>query len=255
MMISNETFTSRPALLLTNTKVHIWHASLDQPVEVLQKLGFVLSEEEIGRAERFRYRQHRQYFIAGRGILRFLLSQYTGIAPGQIQFAYTQSGKPLLTSRDETMDICFNLAHAGGLVLYAFTCGRRIGIDLEAIRPIEEMDEVAKMNFSPQEYQKFQMIHEEARLTAFYNCWTRKEAFVKAIGDGRSYPLQDFEVSLAPGETARLISLQGSQRRASNWSMHDLRTRDGHVAALVVEGNGYSISHRQWTPPHFFRDL
>jgi len=254
MVISSETFVSQPSLKLTTAKVQIWQASLEQPVEVIQKLEALLSEEEAQRANRLRYRQHRQFFIARRGILRHLLSQHTGADPEKIQLVYTQSGKPLLSSLDETSDICFNLAHSGRLGVYVFTRGRRVGIDLEAIRFVNEMDRVAEMNFSPEEYRKFETIGEGERSAAFYRCWTRKEAFLKAVGDSVSCPLQEFEVSLEPGAPAELLAVRGSKEQAQKWSMHDLRIQDGYAASLVVEGDGYSISHKQWAYSNFLSE-
>lgn len=235
------------SLHVANTKVHIWHASLQQPVEVVQKLEAVLSEEERQRADRFRFAEHRQSFVVGRGILRFLLSRYTGIRPEQIPFKYTLTGKPFLANGDSSPEVCFNLSHSGQVALYAFSWGQQVGIDVESIRPIEEMDQVAKTNFSPGEYQKFQRVSKQHRVEAFYKCWTRKEAFIKAAGDGLTFPLQDFEVSLEPGVPAQLLAVRGSSEEANRWTMHDLKTWDGYAAALVVEGKDHSISNKQWS--------
>jgi 4'-phosphopantetheinyl transferase len=133
------------------------------------------------------------------------------------------------------------------VALYAFSWGQQVGIDVESIRPMEEMDLVAKTNFSPGEYQTFQRVSKQHRVEAFYNCWTRKEAFIKATGDGLTFPLQEFEVSLEPGVPAQLLAVRGSSEEANRWTMHDLKTRDGYAAALVVEGKEHSISHKQWS--------
>jgi 4'-phosphopantetheinyl transferase len=111
---------------------------------------------------------------------------------------------------------------------------------------MEEMDLVAKRIFSPDESDKFQKISERERLRAFYNCWTRKEAFIKAIGEGLSFPLQKLEISFEPDLPARLLSVADSVEQTNKWSMHDIKSWDGYAAALVVEGNDYSISHKQW---------
>jgi 4'-phosphopantetheinyl transferase len=112
---------------------------------------------------------------------------------------------------------------------------------------MEEMDQVAEINFSTREYEDLKKVSEQNRLRAFYNCWTRKEAFIKAIGDGLSFPLQDFDVSLEPDMPAQLLMVHGSGEDAYHWSMHDLKTQDGYAAALVVEGSDHSISQKQWT--------
>jgi 4'-phosphopantetheinyl transferase len=249
MIVSNQSATGWSDFRVDNTKVHVWHASLQQPVEVIQKLEAVLSEEERKRADRFRFAKDRQSFIVGRGILRNLLSRYTGIKPEEIQFKYNPAGKPFLANEEADPEICFNLSHAGQLVLYAFSWRGQVGIDVECIRPMEEMDQVAEINFSRAEYARFKKVSPQDRLRAFYNCWTRKEAFIKAIGDGMSFPLQEFEVSLEPDVPAQLLTVHGSSEGANHWTMHDLKTRDGYAAALVVEGIDHSICHKQWIYP------
>jgi 4'-phosphopantetheinyl transferase len=246
MIVLNQKAIRWSSFCVTNTKVHVWHAALQQPVEVVQKLHALLSEEERQRAERFRFQEHRNTFIVSQGILRYLLSRYTGIEPGRILFKYNLAGKPFLANEEVVPEIYFNLSHASQLVLYAFSWGRQVGIDVECIRPMEEMDLVAEGIFSPGEYGRFRKISEKDRLRAFYHCWTRKEAFIKAVGEGLSFPLQDFEVSFEPGERAELVSIQGSLEKASQWAMHDLKASDGYAAALVVEGKEHSITQKQW---------
>ncbi len=231
---------------LVNTKVHIWHASLEQPLEVVQKLETILSDEERERAGRFRYQEHRQSFIVSHGILRSLIHRYTGIRPDQIEFKYNLAGKPHLAGLESVSDLSFNLSHAGLLALFAFSWGRRVGIDVEHLRPMEEMDQVAERNFSSREYKRFQKLIERDRLRAFYNCWTRKEAFIKAIGDGLSFPLKDLEVTFVPEEPVGILSLHGGQEQAEHWAMYDLKTWEGYAAALVVEGQDHSLTHKQW---------
>ena len=251
MIILNEKTISWSSLKVANNKVHVWHASLEQPSEVVQKLESFLSEEERQRAERFRYQEHQQAFVVSRGILRNLLNRYTGIQPEQIQFKYNVTGKPFLAGMESGTDLSFNLSHSGLLVLYAFCWGRQVGIDVECIRPMEEMDQVAEMNLSHREYRAYKRVSEQDRLKAFYNCWSRKEAFVKAIGDGMSLPMREIEVSLEAHRPAQLLSIQGSLEQANLWTMHDLKTWDGYAAALVVEGRDHTISHKQWTYARF----
>lgn len=234
---------------LTSQDVDVWFASLEQPAAVVTELEVLLTDDEKNRAGRFYFEQHRRFYVAGRGILRVLLSHYTGIEPGEIQFEYTKYGKPFLASRDGFSNICFNLSHSYRYVMYAFTRSHLVGIDIEYIRPIEDMDQIALRNFSADEYQKFRSIDEVDKVQAFFNCWTRKEAFIKAIGEGVSFPLQKFDVSLEPGYPAQLISLFGSPQNAKHWSMHDLRAPDGYAAALVVQGKEHLISQQNWNDP------
>jgi 4'-phosphopantetheinyl transferase len=216
---------------------------------VIQKLESALSEEERQRAEQFRYQAHRLSFVISRGILRNLLYRYTNIQPDQILFKYNLAGKPFLSGEEPLPEIHFNLSHTGNLALYAFSWGGQVGIDVECIRPMEEMDQIAEMFFSTGENIKFQSVSKQDRLRAFYSCWTRKEAFIKAVGQGMSFPLQEFEVSLEPDMPAQLLTIHGSREQANHWSMHDLKTRDGYAAALVVEGKDHSISNKHWTYP------
>jgi 4'-phosphopantetheinyl transferase len=246
MIVFNQKVIGWSSLKVANTKVHVWHASLLQPEEDVRKLEAALSEDERQRAERFRFQEHRRSFIVGRGILRNLLSRYTGIQPDQIMFQYNTAGKPSLAKGNTIPEIHFNLSHSGQLALYAFSWGGPVGIDVERIRPMEEMDHVAEMNFSTGEYKKFQGVSQQDRLRAFYNCWTRKEAFIKAVGDGMSFPMKEFEVSLEPDMPAKLLSVWGSLEEANRWSLHEITSRDGYAAALVVEGKDYSLSHKQW---------
>ncbi len=252
MIVLNQKAIRWSSFCVTNTKVHVWHASLQQPVEVVQKLQAVLSEEERQRAERFRFQEHRNTFIVSRGILRDLLSRYTGIEPGRILFKYNLAGKPFLANEEAVPEIYFNLSHAGQLVLYAFSWGRQVGIDVEMHSANGGDGSGSRSIFSPGEYDRFRKISEKDKLRAFYNCWTRKEAFIKAIGEGVSFPLQDFEVSFEPDMPAQLLTVHGSYEQANLWTMHDLKAQDGYAAALVVEGKDHSISHKQWTDFSFY---
>ena len=240
-----------PVQHLTHADLHVWSASLEQPAEVVEKLRATLSSEESARAERFRFAQHRRFFITSQGILRNLLSRYLEIEPGQIELEYTQTGKPYLASQDGSAGVSFNLSHSGNRVIYAITRNRQVGVDIEFIHSIEDMDLIARRNFSRDEYEDFRSTGQVDRMRAFFNCWTRKEAFIKAIGDGLSFPLQDFTVSLLPGKTAKLLSVASNDNEAARWSMFDLQVANGYTAALVVEGSGFTIQQREW----FFSSL
>lgn len=244
--LANRQNASLPSQSLSNPDVHIWHASLEQPGEAVQALRAFLSEDELKRAERFHYDLHRGHFIAGRGILRHLLSLYTGIEPGQLQLEYTRNGKPFLPGMDGASGIRFNLSHSGGMAVYAFTRGREVGIDIEHQRPIDDMDRIAERNFSAREYTTLRNLPEGEQLEAFYLCWTRKEAFIKAIAEGISFPLQQFDVTLIPGEPARLLSVDGSSEIARRWSMHNLTIAKGYAAALVIEGSDCTLRLHMW---------
>ncbi len=239
--------------------VHVWRAELDQPVWRLQQLAQVLSPEEIKRAERFYFEQHRQRFIVGRGLLRTILSNYLGLEPAELHFHYGDRGKPSLAessgnflaspllkgTEGSLRTLRFNLSHSCDLALYAFTLNREIGIDIEQIRPIE-MEQLSQRFFAPQESAVLLALPAEQRSQAFFNCWTRKEAYIKARGDGLALPLDRFEVTLAPGELARLVSIEGDRSLAGYWSLQELNPGTGYAAAIAVEGQDWRMSCWQW---------
>lgn len=238
---------SPPAgLALEDDDVHVWRADLDQPEPFIRQLAGALSDDERERADRFRFDVHRNHFIVGRGLLREILGRYLNLEPGRLQFCYGQQGKPGLLNSDGDPGLRFNLAHSGQLALCAVTRNREIGVDLEYVRPVLDMDLVAERNFSPRENSVLQALPASERQLAFFNCWTRKEAYIKAIGEGLSRPLDQFDVSLAPGEPARLLWVAGNPQEASCWSLRELAVAAGYVAALAVEGQDWSLTCRQW---------
>lgn len=231
---------------LKDDDVHVWRAGLEQPEGLIRQLRQTLSAEEQERADRFRFDVHRNHFIVGRGLLREIIGRYLNVEPGRLQFCYGPQGKPGILNSDGDPGLRFNLAHSGQLALCAVTRNREIGVDLEYVRPVLDMDLVAERNFSPRENAVLQALPASERQLAFFNCWTRKEAYIKAIGEGLSRPLDQFDVSLAPGEPARLLWVAGNPQEASCWSLRELAVAAGYVAALAVEGQDWSLTCRQW---------
>lgn len=234
------------SLKLLNNNVHVWRANLDQPAERLHLLRQTLCDDELQRAERFYFERDRARFVVGRGLLRFILSRYLEIAANKLQFCYSSRGKPELAETLNANQIRFNLSHSQELVLYAVTRDRSIGIDVEYIRPMPEAEQIVKSFFSTYENSVFQHLPPDRKQLAFFNCWTRKEAFVKAIGDGLSLPLDRFDVSLTPGEPARLLGIKGDRTYSTRWSLQDLTPAPGYAAALAVEGQGWNLSCWEW---------
>ncbi len=246
MLTTDRTFSSLPELDLMHNSVHIWQASLQQPLDVIFQLSATLSDEEQRRADRFHFENLRNSFIVARGILRLLLARYVHCKPAQLQFDYTSTGKPFLSKLLGNVGICFNLSHSNNLVLYAITQDRQVGIDVEYVRSIPEMLDIAERTFSSEENYQIKHLNRIERQKAFFNCWTRKEAFIKAIGDGMSFPLDQFDVSLKPGDPARILKIFGSEEKAERWSMHELLPAERYSAAFVVEGKGCSIEYQDW---------
>jgi 4'-phosphopantetheinyl transferase len=164
---------------LTENEVHVWFTSLEQPEAASKPLSESLSSDEKERARRFQFNKHRNAYIFARAILRILLANYTGMEASQLLIDNTYHGKPFLVNSTQTQDLNFNLSHSGGFAIYAFTRKRRVGIDLEQIRPISEIEQIAAGNFSPEENRQLREVGESDRLKAFFNCWTRKKDSLK----------------------------------------------------------------------------
>lgn len=232
---------SPASLKLRSDEVHVWLTKLDRSPLFVQRLLCTLTEDERSRAERFYFQLDRGHFIVVRGALRFILSRYLDLAPGQLRFCYSEYGKPSLAKELGGDRVRFNVSHSHGLALFAFTYGREIGIDLERIRPGVIDEHIAERFFSPQETRKLRALPREAQDEAFFKCWTRKEAYIKAKGEGLSMPLDSFEVSLIPGEPAALLSTKGDPQERSRWSLLELFPAPGFVAAVAVQGDDWQL--------------
>jgi 4'-phosphopantetheinyl transferase len=221
-------------IALPDAEIHIWRASLDDYAAHLHRLAAVLSAEEQARAERFHFEQDRHRFIVGRGLLRVILGRYLGLKPARVQFCYGQRGKPRLAEGLVDSGIQFNVAHARQVALYALVRGHAIGVDLEYVRDLPDLDHIAARFFSERENAARLALPAEQRLLGFYNCWTRKEAYIKAIGEGLTCPLDQFDVSLIPGEPVRLLGIAGDAEAADRWSLWALKPAPGYVGALAA---------------------
>jgi len=228
-------------------EVHVWRSSLRLEATGAERLWQTLCEEERLRAERFHFQKDKEAFIAGRGALRVILGRYLNAPPADLRFRYSLYGKPSLTSEHGKGELRFNVSHSAGLALYAVTVSREIGIDIEYIRDHLTYLQIAKRFFSPQEIAMLASLPEHSQRTAFFNCWTRKEAYIKARGEGLSLLLDKFEVSLAPGVPAALLSASGDTREVSRWTLQELTPGPGYVAALAVEGKGWRARCWQWS--------
>jgi 4'-phosphopantetheinyl transferase len=204
----------------------------------LIQLEKCLSRDERARGDHLVCNIDRQRYVVGRGILRILLSGYTNLRPEAIQFQYGPQGKPSLAIPS---DVSFNIAHSAGTALFGFVGNRAIGIDVELERQDLEFDEIAARFFSEAEQAALKSVPTEQRLRAFFTCWTRKEAYIKALGGGLTVPLERFDMTVAPGQPAELIADRGDSKGGTNWTVYDIRPDDGYAAAAVVEGHGGSL--------------
>ena len=236
---------SRPAqdLTLRGDELHIWLAWLDVDPQQRARLCSYLSTDEVSRAERFVFPRDRDHFIVARGTLRELLGKYLHCPPNAVQFKTGRYGK--LSLLEDHHHLRFNLSHSHGLALYAFCRGRELGIDAEKIRPEFTGEGIAGRYFSAAEQRELAELPEELRDMAFFLCWTRKEAYIKAHGDGLQIALDSFDVSLKPGEPETLRSADSHR-----WSMCSFTPAPEFVAAIIVEGEIPPIRFWSAAPAH-----
>ncbi|MGY1679413.1 4'-phosphopantetheinyl transferase family protein [Geodermatophilus sp. SYSU D01176] len=225
-----------PPLRTPRGEVHVWRASLDPPARHLEDLLRVLSDAERSRAAQFCFDRDRRWFIAGRGVVRRILGSYLTILPDRLQFHAGGTGRPTL-SASQGGGMEFSVSHSGGLVLCAVTCDRRIGVDVERTRILSSTADMAGRVLSPREHAVFQALAREQRQAALFRGWTRKEAYLKACGEGLSRSPDRVDVSLPPFEPARRLSVDGEPGASSRWWLRDLAPAPGYVAALAHEGD------------------
>jgi|RhiMetdeSRZDD1v2_1073273.scaffolds.fasta_scaffold143315_3 4'-phosphopantetheinyl transferase len=227
-------------------EAHVWSASLDQPADMISRLAPLLSQDEYRRAERFHFPADRRRFIAGRGILRKIISAYLALAPDEVRFDYNKYGKPSIPDDQNPGALSFNLSHSNSMALYAVARGRRVGVDVEYMREDFATLEIAERFFSKDEFEALKAEPIDQRTKAFFNCWSRKESFIKAIGMGVSYPLDGFTVSLAPDAAPTLLKVHADATEAARWKMYELDVADGYAAALIVENPPVSLRRFHW---------
>lgn len=235
-----------PRFVLADDEVHVWRARLENDEDV-SRLEPILSDDEIRRANRFRFAEHRRRFVIARGCLRQLLAGYLQIDARELLFIYSAEGKPSLDVRHES-DLLFNVSHSGEIAGFAFALRRTLGIDVELIRRDVDVEEIPKRFFSAAEQVALDTLEGEHKVQGFFRCWTRKEAYVKAVGSGLSLPLRDFDVSLMPGETPKLLATRPDPTLAGRWSMASLDFGEEYAAAVIVEGKLGKLEVRHFDP-------
>lgn len=235
-----------PEERIGSNQIHIWRASLNVSELQVKSLLEILSVDEIERAGRFHFERDQKRFIAGRGMLRQMLGLYLAIPPQDIRFKYASHGKPLIHTDSKHQVLHFNLSHSAGVVLYAFAHNQPIGIDLEGIKRKVEIEQIAKRFFSPEEIHSLQQVPPHIQSDLFFQYWTRKEAFLKAIGKGVSFPMEQVDVSAQSGQKWAPVNLKGDSLEHSNWYGRDLFLGQGYAGAIVTEGKGWEISCREY---------
>lgn len=227
---------SSDQFVLTSAGIHVWSASLAISPETHGTYQLVLSDDELERAARFRFDIHRSRFTAARAILRTLAAGYLGLAPGDVEFCYGMNGKPEIAGAP----FYFNASHSEDQGLFAFTQIAPLGVDLEHVRPVSEMVDIAGRFFSPREAAAILALPARERTVAFFRCWTRKEAFIKATGEGLSFALDRFAVSL--DESAALLCVEPDTAEASEWSLFHLDPEEGYIGALAIRHRRDTLS-------------
>lgn len=224
--------------------MHVWRAALEQDEATISELRELLSPEERQRAQRYCFKKGQQQFVVARGILRQLLSRYTKLPPAALKLTSNRYGRPSLAKDSNPLELDFNLSHSGDLALYAFSRRRAVGIDIEKLNRKVATHAIAKDFFAADEVTALKAVSEDMHTVAFFNCWTRKEAYIKALGEGLAHPLQNFAVSLAPHQEAALLSIRGDKAAAARWKIYALEPGAGYIAAVIAENPPFSL--RKW---------
>ncbi|MCP4641832.1 MAG: 4'-phosphopantetheinyl transferase superfamily protein [bacterium] len=215
---------------------HVWLVSTDQSADVVNSLLDDLDADERTRASRFRAPAARERYVVARACLRRLLGSYLGVAPTEIELEYGPHGKPQVRLDSSAPELQFNLTHSGDLALVAVAVDRRIGVDIERRRDRIDLEGIAKRFFAPEESAALMQLPDSERMRAFGQCWTRKEAYIKAWGEGLSHPLDAFVVSFGADDPPRIVSTRPDPREADRWDVHDVPIPDpDYTAAVVVE--------------------
>ena len=233
---------------LPRDEVHVWQSALDRDAGAVLMLEGLLATEERERAGRFHFRKDRERYVVGRGLLRWLLGEYLRVEPVGVRLWYTSHGKPEVVGETSETAIKFNVAHSGSLILFAVTRGRDLGVDVEQLRPGVECRNLAARYFAPREAAELTALAPEIQERAFFAGWTRKEAYMKALGLGMAVPLDGFTVTLAPGRPAALVATDHDPAQLGRWELRELDPAPGYAGALAVEGTGWRVCYGRWEP-------
>jgi 4'-phosphopantetheinyl transferase len=218
---------------LSTNEVHVWCKSLDgASTEMVENAASLLTADEQERAQRFRLPELRTKFVLARAGLRELLARAVGAQPRDLTFAYGEHGKPSLAGNAGAIE--FNMSHSGEIAAYAVTVGSPVGIDVEQHRKMQHLEHIARRFFCPPEWEDLMKVPAAERDGVFFNCWVRKEAYMKAVGGGFSIPLHSFRVSLLAAETPALLDVRGRPDEAQEWAMHPFEPAPGYSGAVAI---------------------
>ena len=218
-------------MIIPGNEIHIYRSSLESSSELLKQYESLLSPDELQKAYRYKFEKDRDHFITGRALLRNILAKYLNQSPDEIIFSYSDKGKPFI----KNSNLKFNLAHSGGKAVFAFADNAEVGIDIEYMRELPDALQIAKRFFSEEEVNEILKVRDDEIRSAFFNCWTRKEAFIKAVGEGLSYPLKDFTVTLIPGDNPEIKWIKDKDDEVKEWSLVNIQTDENYISSLAVK--------------------
>ena len=224
-----------PSQDVSSDRVNVWQVHLDEPSLTFSTSG-VLSPDELNRAGRFHFAKDRLHFTRCRSALRFVLSRYIRIPAAEIRFDYGPGGKPELAEQQNARQLRFNVSHSAGLALIAVSAEHRLGIDIEKTRADVDITSLAERFFSTRERAGLRALPDHLRVSGFFACWTRKESFLKATGEGLSFPLADFSVTTHPDLDPAIEEIRGNIEARKQWFLTDLSVINGYRATVAVEG-------------------
>jgi len=254
-MASLDRFAAPPAELAPPgpEAIHVWSVPLDPPAGEVAAARRLLAPDEAARADRFRFDRHRRRYTVGRAALRTLLGRYLGVEPRAVAFRYGRNEKPYLADGSAPAGdppLWFNLSNSAELAVVAFGTSAELGVDVEALRAMPDALAIAERFFSAAEREALAAVPAAELDRAFFRCWTRKEAYLKAVGTGITVPLHAFDVTLAPGEPARMLALDGDPGLAAAWRLHHLEPAPGYVGALAAPpppaGGDWRLAGWRW---------
>jgi 4'-phosphopantetheinyl transferase len=233
--------------MLPDDEVHVWQTTLQMPSSGIAQLRQILSPDERARADRFHFEMDRRRGVIGRGYLRLLLGRILDVPANELQFKYDEFGKPSLMP-GQRLPLQFNVSHSGDLILIAITMDRAVGVDVERIRTDLDPNGIAEQFFSTEERRVLALLVGADRYKAFFACWTRKEAYLKATGVGLSLPLDQFDVSFLPDQEPRVLATRPDPAEARKWKLRAINPSDDYAAALAVAGSAWRLKCRNCSP-------
>jgi 4'-phosphopantetheinyl transferase len=241
MDIQRPEFIIDAPLPLGAADVHLWRVDLEAVASEEAQWSAILSPEEQARAVRFHFQEHRQYFTATRAILRRILASYLDCGARDLTFVISPKNKPSLGGAHANRCLSFNISHSGHIAVLAFTRNRQVGVDVEHVRRDFDTNAIATRFFSTVEQEQLASLPLEERHDAFFRCWTRKEAYIKATGEGLSLPLHQFDVCIASGSQDALLATRPETMEVRRWSLRDVAVKPGYAAALCISGTDWNL--------------